>query len=85
MKESFKNSFQVTLMNFYHLICVSIKEVSVVNMLFLSLIEKWKKTLNNKHYAGTFLMELPKAFDTINHQLLIAKLYAYGILKGALN
>ena len=45
----------------------------------LSLIEKW-----NKGYAGAILMDLSKAFDTINHELLIAKLYAYGFSKDAL-
>ena len=50
----------------------------------LSLIEKWKKGLDNKGYAGAILMDLPKAFDTINHELLIAKLYAYGFSKDAL-
>ena len=50
----------------------------------LSLIEKWKKELDNKGYAGAILMDLSKAFDTINHELLIAKLYAYGFSKNAL-
>ena len=50
----------------------------------LSLIEKWKKELDNKGYAGAILMDLSKAFDTINHELLIPKLYAYGFSKDAL-
>ena len=50
----------------------------------LSLIEKWKKELDNKGYAGAILMDLSKAFDTINHELLITKLYAYGFSKDAL-
>ena len=50
----------------------------------IALIEKWKESLDNKGYAGAIFMDLSKAFDTINHQLLVAKLYAYGFEKGAL-
>ena len=32
----------------------------------ISLIEKWRKYLNNKGYTGAVLMDLSKAFDTIN-------------------
>ena len=44
----------------------------------LSFIAKWKNVLDNKEYGGTILMDLSKAFDTINHDLLIAKLHIYG-------
>ena len=50
----------------------------------ISLIEKWKSTLDKQGYAGAVLMDLSKAFDTLNHELLIAKLHAYGFSKESL-
>ncbi len=44
----------------------------------LALIEKWKSSLDNKGYAAAVLMDLSKAFDCIDHNLLIAMLHAYG-------
>ena len=50
----------------------------------LALIENWKKLLVNKGFGGAVLMDLSKAFDTINHDLLIANLHAYGFSNGSL-
>ena len=49
----------------------------------ISLVESWKKSLDKKGYGGAILMDL-KAFDTIKHDLLLAKLHAYGFSKRAL-
>ena len=48
------------------------------------LLEKWKQSLDNHGYAGAVIIDLSKAFDTINHELLIEKLHAYGLTKPAL-
>ena len=44
----------------------------------LALVKKLRKSLGNKGFGGAILMDLSKAFDTLNHDPLIAKLNAYG-------
>ena len=46
--------------------------------------EIWRKALDNKSVAGAVLTDLSKAFDCLSHDLLIAKLQAYGLGKTAL-
>ena len=42
------------------------------------MIEKWRKSLDKREKAAAILTDLSKAFDSLNHSLLIAKLKAYG-------
>ena len=50
----------------------------------LRLLEKWRVCLDKKGITGTILIDLSKAFDLIDHKLLIAKLAAYGLGKSSL-
>ena len=50
----------------------------------LRLVEDLKASLDEKLIAGTVMMDLSKAFDCLPHDLLIAKLHAYGFSDNAL-
>ena len=42
------------------------------------MLEKWKRAIDNGDAAGALLTDMSKAFDCLSHELLIAKLEAYG-------
>ena len=45
----------------------------------LPMVEKWRKSLDEGGAFGGLLTGLSKAFDCLPHQMVIAKLYAYGV------
>ena len=49
----------------------------------VKMLENWKSALNNESVCALF-MDLSKTFDTINQDLLLAKLKAYGFSKDTL-
>ena len=46
--------------------------------------QKWKIVLDRKGYDVAILMNLAKAFGTLNHDFLITKLHAYGFSEESL-
>ena len=48
------------------------------------MLEKWKEALDKKNLAGALMTDFSKAFDCLNHKLLIAKMEAYGFNKESL-
>jgi len=45
----------------------------------LRLLYSWQSSLDNSKIVGTVLIDLSKAYNCLPHDLLIAKLAAYGV------
>ena len=54
------------------------------NNLLISLKENWNENLNNNKIVGAVFTDLTKTFDCIPHDLLIAKMEAYGFNEDSL-
>ena len=50
----------------------------------LNLLKHWQESLDKSDVVGTVLMDLSNAFDSLSHDLLLAKLAAYGFDKHSL-
>jgi len=69
---------------FSEILCGFRKNHSTQHALF-KLLNSWQNSLDKGKIVGTILMDLSKAYDCLPHELLIAKLAAYGLDFGSLS
>lgn len=71
--DAFNSNFSLNMSRFLrgHSCCTSL----------LKIVDDWRLALDSKkvHVTGTIAIYLSKAFDLICHNLLLAKLHAYGL------
>ena len=54
------------------------------NHVVIRLIESWQKSVDQNRFVGAVLMDLLNAFKSIPHDLLFAKVHAYGFSNNSL-
>ena len=79
-----KNHLVLYLGNIFSPFLSAYRENYCTQHVLIRLVEEWKEHLDNNEVVGAVLMDLSKAFDCIPHNLLIAKLSAYGFDRTAL-
>nr|XP_047140195.1 uncharacterized protein LOC124815489 [Hydra vulgaris] len=55
------------------------------NQALIDITETIREALDHKQFAGGVFVDLQKAFDTVDHEILLSKLYHYGVRGIALN
>ena len=69
--DAFKSEFSLNMSGFLrgHSCCTAL----------LKMVDDWRLALDSKKITGSIAIDLSKAFDSICHNLLLAKLRAYGL------
>ena len=51
--------------------------------MLLHVTELWLQVIDAGQYVGVIFLDLTKAFDCVNHNILLQKLDCYGIREGS--
>ena len=70
--------------NFLNQLLCGFRKVHSTQHVLFRLIQSRQKELDESGFVGTILMDLSKAYDCLPHDLMVAKLEAYGISKESL-
>ena len=70
--------------NFLNQVLYGFRKAHSTHSLF-RLLQKWQKEFDSGRFIGTKLMDLSKTYDCLRHDLLTAKLEAYGLGNGSPN
>ena len=84
MKDLYITKSIRTLINFFQKFQCGFRKGFNAQQCFITMIEKWRSSVDGGGQAGALLTDLSKAFDCMDHELLIAKHYAYGFDKNSL-
>ena len=76
-----KSQLALYLENFFSPFLSAYQEKYRMQDVLIRLVEESKKNLDNNEVVGGVLMDLPKAFNCIPHDLLISKFSVYGFDK----
>ena len=79
-----KNQLTIFLENHLSIFMSAYRTFYKKQHVLMRLLEEWRNKLDNDFVVGAVLMDLSKAFDSIPHDILIAKLASYGLHEQAL-
>ena len=84
LKESFSSQINAFIQGKLSNLLTGFRENHSTSYCLMYMLEIWINMLNKGGYVCAVFMDLSKTFDIIHHDLLIAKLGAYGLSRDAL-